>query len=172
MDAILVQPKQENFHLSRTTLESLPYKDKIIKKVVNKIEQEQLTEIREDTLGVLFEKLIREQEKKDFDEAFSQNLASDNFSEFCKQLGDKAHLVTIKQARHGDFSDVPFLQNILAVQNLFSSKSEMRESLCIGDLEPYRIVSITNDYIVWFFDKYLKGKDRKFPEYSEVIVER
>jgi dienelactone hydrolase len=115
---------------------------------------------------------IREQEKKDFDEAFSQNLASDNFSEFCKQLGDKAHLVTIKQARHGDFSDVPFLQNILAVQNLFSSKSEMRESLCIGDLEPYRIVSITNDYIVWFFDKYLKGKDRKFPEYSEVIVER
>ena len=63
MDAVLVQPKQENFHLSRDTLESLPYQDKIIKKVVNKIEQEQLTKIKEDTLGVLFEKLIREQEK-------------------------------------------------------------------------------------------------------------
>jgi len=71
MDAILVQPKQENFHLSRTTLESLPYKDKIIKKVVNKIEQEQLTEIREDTLGVLFEKLIREQEKKDLGQFYT-----------------------------------------------------------------------------------------------------
>ena len=71
MDAVLVQPRQENFHLSRNTLESLPYKDKIIKKVVNKIEQEQLTEIREDTLGVLFEKLIREQEKKDLGQFYT-----------------------------------------------------------------------------------------------------
>ena len=115
---------------------------------------------------------VKEQEKKDFDEAFSQNLASDNFSEFFKKLGNKAHLVTIKQARHGDFSDVPFLQNLSAIQNLYSSKSEMRESLCIGDLDPYKMTKITNDYIVWFFDKYLKGKNRKFPEYSEAIIER
>jgi len=71
MDAVLVQPKQENFHLSRDNLESLPYKDRIIKKVVNKIEQEQLTKIKEDTLGVLFEKLIREQEKKDLGQFYT-----------------------------------------------------------------------------------------------------
>ena len=71
MDVVLVQPKQENFHLNRNTLESLPYKDKIIKKVVNKIEQEQLTQIREDTLGILFEKLIREQEKKDLGQFYT-----------------------------------------------------------------------------------------------------
>ena len=71
MDAVLVPPEQETFHLSRDTLESLPYKDKIIKKVVNKIEQEQLTKIKEDTLGVLFEKLIIEQEKKDLGQFYT-----------------------------------------------------------------------------------------------------
>lgn len=71
MEAVLIPPKQENFHLSRNTLESLPYQDKIIKKVVNKIEQEQLTKIKEDTLGVLFEKLIREQEKKDLGQFYT-----------------------------------------------------------------------------------------------------
>ncbi len=71
MDVVLVPPIQENFHLSRDTLESLPYKDKIINKVVNRIEQEKLTKIKEDTLGVLFEKLIREQEKKDLGQFYT-----------------------------------------------------------------------------------------------------
>lgn len=71
METILISPKQENFRLSKDTLESLPYRDKIIKKVVNKIEQEQLTKIKEDTLGVLFEKLIREQEKKDLGQFYT-----------------------------------------------------------------------------------------------------
>jgi len=71
MDAVLISPIQENFHLSKDTLESLPYKDKIINKVVNRIEQEQLIKIKEDTLGVLFEKLIREQEKKDLGQFYT-----------------------------------------------------------------------------------------------------
>jgi len=71
MEAVLIPPKQENFYLSRDTLESLPYQDKIIKKVVNKIEQEELAKIKEDTLGVLFEKLIREQEKKDLGQFYT-----------------------------------------------------------------------------------------------------
>ncbi len=71
MESILVSPKQENFHLSRDTLESLPYQDKIIRKVVRRIEQEQLTKIKEDTLGVLFEKLIREQEKRDLGQFYT-----------------------------------------------------------------------------------------------------
>ena len=71
MDAVLVPPTQENFYLSKDTLESLPYKDKIINKVVKRLKQEQLTKIKEDTLGVLFEKLIREQEKKDLGQFYT-----------------------------------------------------------------------------------------------------
>lgn len=71
MDSVFVSPMQENFHLSRDTLEFLPYKDKIINKVVSRIEQDKLTKIKEDTLGVLFEKLIREQEKKDLGQFYT-----------------------------------------------------------------------------------------------------
>jgi type I restriction-modification system DNA methylase subunit len=71
MDAVLISQTQENFHLSKDTLESLPYKDKIINQVVNRLEQEQLTKIKEDTLGILFEKLIREQEKKDLGQFYT-----------------------------------------------------------------------------------------------------
>ncbi len=71
MDTVLVPPMQENFYLSKDTLESLPYKDKIINKVVKRLKQEQLTKIKEDTLGVLFEKLIREQEKKDLGQFYT-----------------------------------------------------------------------------------------------------
>ena len=113
-----------------------------------------------------------EQDKKDIEEALSQHLVSDNFSEFRKKLGKNAHLVTIKNARHMDFSDISFLQNLSAFQNLFASESEIKNALGVGDLEPHRISKITNDYIVWFFDKYLKEKDRKFPEYPEAIIER
>lgn len=71
MDSVFVSPMQDNFHLSRDTLEFLPYKDKIINKVVSRIEQDKLTKIKEDTLGVLFEKLIREQEKKDLGQFYT-----------------------------------------------------------------------------------------------------
>jgi len=71
MESILISPKQGNFQLNRDTLESLPYQDEIIQKVVNKIAQEKLTKIKEDTMGVLFEKLIREQEKKDLGQFYT-----------------------------------------------------------------------------------------------------
>lgn len=63
--------KEINLNGEKYKLVNLPYQDKIIKKVVNKIEQEQLTKIKEDTLGVLFEKLIREQEKKDLGQFYT-----------------------------------------------------------------------------------------------------
>ena len=57
MDAVLISPTQENFHLSKDTLESLPYKDKIINKVVNRIEQEQLIKIKEDASSICISSL-------------------------------------------------------------------------------------------------------------------
>ena len=71
METVLIQTEQENLHINRNTLKSLPYKDRIINKVINRIEQEQLTKIKEDTLGVLFEKLIREEEKKDLGQFYT-----------------------------------------------------------------------------------------------------
>lgn len=71
MEAVLVQTELENLHINRDTLKSLPYEDRIINKVISRIEQEQLTKIKEDTLGVLFEKLIREEERKDLGQFYT-----------------------------------------------------------------------------------------------------
>ncbi|MEW5896177.1 MAG: N-6 DNA methylase [Nanoarchaeota archaeon] len=68
---ILLEKEQENLHLSMNTLRSLPYEDKVINQVINKIEQENLIKINEDTLGLLFEKLIKEQEKKDLGQFYT-----------------------------------------------------------------------------------------------------
>ncbi|PKM92446.1 MAG: hypothetical protein CVU81_00390 [Euryarchaeota archaeon HGW-Euryarchaeota-1] len=60
-----------NYDLGMTTKQQvynlinfIPYHNKLIEGVIKKIKQTQITEIKEDTLGVLFEKLIREQERK------------------------------------------------------------------------------------------------------------
>lgn len=71
METVLIQTKQQDFHISKDTLKSLPYKDSIINKVINKIEQEQLTKIKGDTLGVLFERLIKEEERKDLGQFYT-----------------------------------------------------------------------------------------------------
>jgi len=71
MGNVLVHTEQENLRISRDTLRFLPYKDKIINRVINRIEEEKLTKIKEDTLGVLFEKLIREEERKDLGQFYT-----------------------------------------------------------------------------------------------------
>ena len=71
IEAISIPTKQENLHLSKDILDSLPYKDRIIKNVINKIELDQLTEIKEDTLGVLFENIITEQKRKDLGQFYT-----------------------------------------------------------------------------------------------------
>ena len=71
METVLIQTKQQDFHISKDTLKSLPYQDRIINKVINRIEQEQLTKIKEDTLGVLFERLIKEEERKDLGQFYT-----------------------------------------------------------------------------------------------------
>jgi len=71
METVLIQTQQQDFHLSKDALKSLPYQDRIINKVINRIEQEQLTKIKEDTLGVLFERLIKEEERKDLGQFYT-----------------------------------------------------------------------------------------------------
>ena len=71
MGAALVELNQKNFQLSRNKIESLPYKNRSIIKVLERLQQEKLTKLREDTLGILFEKLIREQEKKNLGQFYT-----------------------------------------------------------------------------------------------------
>ncbi len=71
METVLIQTKQQDLHISKGTLKSLPYEDRIIDKVIHRIEQEQLTKIKEDTLGVLFERLIKEEERKDLGQFYT-----------------------------------------------------------------------------------------------------
>src|SRR3989338_4747805 len=71
METVLIQTQQQDFHLSKDALKSIPYQDRIINKVIHRIEQEQLTKIKEDTLGILFERLIKEEEKKDLGQFYT-----------------------------------------------------------------------------------------------------
>lgn len=57
--------------VNRGILNSLPYQDVIIQKVIDKINEEKLFSMQENTLGVIFERLIREEEKKDLGQFYT-----------------------------------------------------------------------------------------------------
>lgn len=57
--------------INKTTLERLPYSNKIIDIVLKKIESRDINTLKEDTLGILFEELIREQERKDLGQFYT-----------------------------------------------------------------------------------------------------
>lgn len=57
--------------VNRGILNSLPYQDVIIQKVIDKINEEKLFLVQENTLGVIFERLIREEEKKDLGQFYT-----------------------------------------------------------------------------------------------------
>lgn len=71
MESILVQKRENEFLLDNATLDNLPYEDSVIQKVIFKIKEQKIQALKEDTLGVLFEKLIREEEKKDFGQFYT-----------------------------------------------------------------------------------------------------
>lgn len=58
---------QINSHI----LSSLPYRDVIIQKVIDRINQQKLFLLEENTLGILFERLIREEERKDLGQFYT-----------------------------------------------------------------------------------------------------
>lgn len=71
MEAVLFQKEEEMLQINEKTLKSLPYEDKIIYNVVTKIKEQGLLHIKEDTLGILFERLIKEEERKNLGQFYT-----------------------------------------------------------------------------------------------------
>jgi hypothetical protein len=79
---------------------------------------------------------------------------------------DDSYSVSIKDSLHVDFTDLSYILKIW--------KMELPENL-IGNIDANLMYRITNDYVLSFFDKYIKGKDAPLLEknpYSEVIFEK
>ncbi len=70
MDPYLIT-NENVLQIDETTLESLPYDDEIIQKVITKIQDKQTSILKEDTLGILFEELIRDEERKDLGQFYT-----------------------------------------------------------------------------------------------------
>lgn len=70
-DANLIVVDDDSLCVNRGILNSLPYEDIIIQKVVSHIRKENLFRFEENTLGVIFEKLIREEERKDLGQFYT-----------------------------------------------------------------------------------------------------
>jgi len=66
-----IMEKGYEFLLDNTTLNTLPYKDTLIQNVITKIKEQKIQTLKEDTLGVLFEKFIREEERKDLGQFYT-----------------------------------------------------------------------------------------------------
>ena len=71
MESVLIQKRRDEFLLDNSTLNALPYEDTIIQSVISKIKEQKIQVLKEDTLGVLFERLIREEEKKDLGQFYT-----------------------------------------------------------------------------------------------------
>ena len=84
---------------------------------------------------------------------------------FFNELKENKYLITIKKMEHNGFSDSTWIKELPIFKFYeidFGSTS----------LDGYKMIHILNDYIIWFFDTYLKQKDSQFPEYPEAIIER
>jgi len=72
METVLLQKKKDDvLRIDEATLESMPYEDEIIQNVILKIKEQKLLNIQEDTLGVLFERLIKEEERKNLGQFYT-----------------------------------------------------------------------------------------------------
>ena|GEM_PF-378220 len=83
MEGVAVRKRGEFLELDEKTLDRLPYNDDLIKRVITKIKQNNQY-LQEDTLGVLFEKLIREEEKKDLGQFYTPQEIVDYMIDYLK----------------------------------------------------------------------------------------
>lgn len=106
--------------------------------------------------------------RKDFkistpdEEKLFQSMVFFSVIKLAQSLGKNAYIIVIKNSNHLDFSDIALLKH---------SSRFLR--LLTGSINGFRATEIVNDYLVNFFDKYLKNKpselldgDKKF--YPEV----
>jgi hypothetical protein len=78
---------------------------------------------------------------------------------------DDSYSVSIKDSLHFDFADLSYIMK--------TWKKELPEVL--GKIDGNLMVRITNDYVLSFFDKYIKDNDALLLErnpYNEVIFKK
>ena len=88
-----------------------------------------------------------------YSEGFSDEL--DPVFESCRGPAFKA---TIAETTHSDYSDEPYVMPI------------MKRIGMSGPIDAERMIRITNDYLLSFFDRFVKGRESSFPagDYPEV----
>jgi type I restriction-modification system DNA methylase subunit len=84
MESVLIPKRKDEFLLDNATLDTLPYEDTIIQNVVSKIKEQKIQFLKEDTLGVLFERFIREERKKDLGQFYTPQKIVDYIIDFLK----------------------------------------------------------------------------------------
>ncbi len=114
--------------------------------------------------GFQFGDVIRGKVEQPFMLMYSEGFAGSNDS-MIQNFRNATYEVTIKGTRHMDYSDNPLI---------FPLSKRIGMS---GPISSRRMLRITNDYILSFFDKYLKGKDAALLDgpplqYPEVIFKK
>ncbi|MFA5075257.1 MAG: phosphotransferase [Candidatus Babeliales bacterium] len=71
----------------------------------------------------------------------------------CKAITKDTYQFKIKNSKHNDFSDLALIKEI-APLNTFN--------LDTGTINGVEVIKIVNEYLVNFFDKYLKNQNKKF----------
>jgi len=84
----------------------------------------------------------------------------------CSNIGKDVYYLVIRGAEHYTFSDFPLIRKLSWFFRYFNLKT--------GTLDPYRAIEITNNYVLQFFDKYLKEKESPLFDgnkyYPEVVL--
>jgi hypothetical protein len=97
----------------------------------------------------------------------------DDINKFFDATSKDAYRLTINGAVHNSFTDYPLLLNGFLVFKLFN----FFKPIHLLDADPTKICGIIDDYIIGFFDTYLKGKVSPvlatgFNKYKEVEVKK
>jgi len=74
----------DSINLNYKMLDTLPYKDKIIRQVIKRLKLEKDICIQNDTLGILFEKLLEEQDKKNLGQFYTPQIVVDYIIDYLK----------------------------------------------------------------------------------------
>jgi dienelactone hydrolase len=126
-------------------------------------EQDKVTPFNKPFMMMWGEKEL-EEVKKD-DDIEHRKAVIDNVQNLFDALKKDKYRITIENADHNVFSDYTWLKE----SSIFKNDNN---DLDTTPLDGYKMTRMMNYYIAWFFDKYLKNKDSKMPEYSGIKIER
>lgn len=85
----------------------------------------------------------------------SSSFKGQNDPYYCKTKNN-AYRVNVKKTGHFNFTDFSLLLPILKLLRFFEAKENRR----LGPIDGKRMICLTNDYILSFFNVYLKGEDK------------